>query len=76
MKTIFFKLWKFITLLWVYIAIVALMTLTLLQGHRWVRIITCNLCVWDFCPLLFNCCMVAAYVTKIMHSMMCMTGVY
>ena len=52
---------------YVYIVILALMTLTLFQGHRCVRNINCKLRVLDFCPL-FKCCMVATYIKKIMNS--------
>ena len=46
-----FKLCMIIILLRVYIVILGSMTLTLLQGHRFVRNIKRNLHVLDSCPL-------------------------
>ena len=51
MKARAFKLGMIITLLGVYIVIVALMTLTLFQGHRCVGNINCKLHVLDSCLL-------------------------
>ena len=50
-----FKLRMIITLLGVYIVILDLITLTLFQGQRCVRNITCKLHVLDCCPLQFIC---------------------
>ena len=46
-----FKLCIIITLLWLYIVLVGLVTLTLFQGHRFVRNMNCRLHVLDsyFC---------------------------
>ena len=44
-----FKLCMIIILLGVYIFIESLMTLTLFQGHRYVRNINCKLCFFDAC---------------------------
>ena len=52
------------------------MTLTLFQGHRCVRNINHKLCVLGSCLLLYNQCMFATYIKKIMHMMICVTGVY
>ena len=52
------------------------MILTLFQGHRCVRNITCKLCVSDSCPLWFKRHLVAIYIEKVMHSMVCVTDVY
>ena len=68
-----FKLCMIIILLAVYIVILALMTLTLFQGHRFVRNINCKLHVLDSFPLQFKCCMVATYIKKSMNNMIYMT---
>ena len=44
-----FKLCMVVTLLWIYIVIVSLMTLTLFQGYRCVRNVNCKLC-FGFLP--------------------------
>ena len=67
------KLCMVITLFGVYVVIVGLMTLTLFQGQRYVRIINCKLCVLDSCPLQFRHGMVATYIKKILHDMFCVT---
>ena len=64
-----------ITLVRVYIVIVGLMTLTLFQGHRYVRNKNYRLHVLDSCPLKFKHYMVATYIKK-MHSVICVTDVY
>ena len=46
-KARYFKICTTITMLGVYIFIVALMTLTLFQGYRFVRIMNCKLCLLD-----------------------------
>ena len=69
-----FKLCMLISLLGVYIVLLGLITLILFQGHRYVRSINCKSHVLDSCPLQFKRCMVA-YI-KIMHKMICVTGVY
>ena len=46
------------------------MTLTLFQGHRYVRIINCKL------YSVVEWCMVTTHIKKIMHRMLCVTGVY
>ena len=74
-KARYFKVCMIITLLGSTLSFVALMTLTLFQGHRCVRNINCKLGVLDFCPLVW-CCMVATHIKKIMHNMICMTDVY
>ena len=51
----------------------SLMTLTLFQGYRYVRIINCKLFL-DSCWLYFND--VATHIKMVMHSMLCVTGVY
>ena len=61
-----FKLFMIMTLLGVNILIVALMILTLFQGHRCARNINCKFgflgfCL-DFCLLWFKCCMIATYI--------------
>ena len=61
------------TLLVVYNVIPGFMTLTLFQGHRCVRNINCKLLVLDSCPLQFKHCMVATYIRKNMHDMICVT---
>ena len=73
-----FKLCMIMTLIEVYIFMVGLMTSTFLHGHRCVRIINCKLCILDscldFCPQYFKCCMVATFITKIVHNMGCVQG--
>ena len=67
-----FKFNMIITFCVVHIVIVGLMTLTLIQGHRCVRNIKCNFRVLDSCPLYFKRCMVATYMKRIMHSIICL----
>ena len=60
------------SLAWVLFHHFRLMTLTLFQGYRCVRIINSRLCVLASCHLYFNCYMVAIYV----HNTLCVTDVY
>ena len=67
----------FITLFGVYIVILGLMTLTLFQGHRFVRNVNYKFCLLDSCPAYFKRCMMATYIKKIMHNIvLCVSGVY
>ena len=70
-----FKLCAIMILLGVYQFIPALMTLTLFQDYRCVRIKTAN-CFLVSCPPKFKCYMVLTYIKKIRHSMFSMTSVY
>ena len=63
-----------ITMLGVQQFMPGLMTLTLLQGHRYVRIINWILFL-DSCPLKLRC-LVAMHIKMIKHTMLCVTGVY
>ena len=45
----------------------------LVEGHRRIRKINCKLCFLDSCPLQFKYGMVATYIKKIMHNMICAT---
>ena len=66
-----------LTLLRFCIAILGLMTLTYVSRHRFVRIKTnCKLRVLDSCPLFYKRCMVAPYIKKIIHSMICLILVH
>ena len=79
-QTTFFKLCKIITLLRVYEFVLDLITLTLLQGHRYVRIITCKsvfvFVFFNSCPLSCKHCLVSTYIKKIKHSVLFVSSVY
>ena len=47
------------------------MILTLFHGHRCVRNINCKLHVWDPCPLSLIHCVVATFIEKTVHNVIC-----
>ena len=71
-----FKLCMVMTLLGIYVVNLHLMTLTLFQGHRCVRNVTCKLWFWILVLCSLKHCMVASYIKEIMHNMICVTVVY